>query len=331
MILAGDIGGTKTLLALERAGPGIPERLFEARYPSAAFASFDDLLAQFLREAGLDSAIEAACLAVAGPVEAGRRARITNLPWALDADALAARFGIPHVLLMNDFAAIGHALDALPAGSFVTLRQGRPQTDAPRLIVGAGTGLGVCIVTRRADGLHVQATEGGHAGFSPANEAEVRLLEHVAAREGRCAREHLLSGSGIFRIFGFVREVERLEPGEALRAALGECEDPAAAITRFALEGCDEAAHRTLALFVEIYGSQVGDIALGLVPRGGIYIAGGIAPRILPLLTDGRFLEALCRKPPMEALLAELPVHVVIDTDAGLSGALLVAHGLRTA
>ncbi|MEJ2060409.1 MAG: glucokinase [Gammaproteobacteria bacterium] len=313
-VLAADVGGTKTLLNVAEIVDGLPRTLHQERLPSSDYERFEDLLAAFFEQTGAEPHdIAAACLAVAGPVSDGR-ARLTNLPWSLESGTLTAALGGATVELVNDFAAIAYALPHLGPQELRTL-QGAAQ-GGPRLIVGAGTGLGVC--TMSADG-EVMPGEGGHAGFAPADEQQARLWTFVQSREGRCTREHLLSGHGIARIYAFLHQELDHDPDEALTALGGG--DPAAHITQRADTGSDKVARETLRLFARIYGSQAGDLALGLLPRGGVYIAGGIAPRILPFLTDGGLLDAFLDKPPMRAPLENTPLHVILDPEVGLKGA----------
>ncbi len=320
-VLAADIGGTKTLIALGRQERGRLHLDTPQRFESAAFPDFETLARTFLKHEGVDpTRISSACLAIAGPVEGDaerQQARLTNLPWQLDSASLADSLGIARVVLINDFEGVAHSVDDLPASSLATLQAGEPDPAGPRLVVGAGTGLGVCAVC--ANGAGLLPGEGGHAGFSPSDAQQIRLWQFVTREEGRCTREHLLSGRGIARIAAFL-QTEGHAPGPALADAMAEG-DPAAALSRFALRGDEPLARETLRLFVRLYGAQTGDLALGVLPTGGVYLAGGIAPRILPLLQNGDFIAAFCRKPPMSHLLARLPVKVINEPNAGLMGA----------
>ncbi|MDD3518544.1 MAG: glucokinase [Chromatiales bacterium] len=327
-VLAGDVGGTKTLLTLAERGPdGRPRVLAEQRYVSGEHADFTALVRDFLTHNEAD-AIDAACFAVAGPVERGRDgvgARLTNLPWRLSEGALARDLGIAGVALINDFEGIAHSLGALGPDDLVTLQAGTPEPGGVRLVAGAGTGLGICAICPGSD-VRTLPTEGGHAGFAPADAREARLWAFIAAREGRCTREHLLTGRGIARILNFIAADEGLLPGEALVAAMQQ-EDPAAAISRFGLAGDDDAAQATLDLFCRIYAGQLGDLALSFLPRGGLYVAGGIAPRLIERIRRPAFLDAFNAKPPMQAVVRAIPLHVITETRAGLIGAAMQALG----
>lgn len=334
IVLAGDIGGTKCLLRLARvhaAGNGPHETLYEQRYTSAEFTRFEDLVRRFLHEAHSREPIAAACLAVAGPVEGAdghRRARLTNLPWVLDNELLAEEFEIARVDIVNDFAAIAYSLPLLREDELATLQAGRHVAGAPVLIAGAGTGLGVCALC--PEGELVMATEGGHAGFAPTDAQQCRLLAFVSAREGRCTREHLLSGRGLVRILEFLEQDGGHPRSEALAQAMAEG-DPAAAVSEFGLCGRDGLASQALGLFAHIYGSQLGDLALTFLARGGVYVAGGIAPKILPLLRGPEFLAAFLDKAPMRHVVEVMPVHVILNPATGLLGAVGRAAALGRA
>ncbi|OBS10148.1 glucokinase [Acidihalobacter prosperus] len=331
-LLAGDIGGTKTFLVLARFDEeGGMERLHEARYPSAAHADLAPMVSDFLATAPSGpQRIDAACFALAGPVQdqgGHQQARLTNLPWQLDSERLGRVLDIPYVALINDFAGIGHGLPTLSPDALATLQAGLPDPAAPRLVVGAGTGLGVCTLCPVGNGPpRLLAAEAGHANFAPADARQLRLAEHVLAREGRCTREHLLSGAGLRRVYEFVCAEAHRPPGPALAAG-----DPPAAIAGAALADTDPLAADALSLFVAIYAGQTADLALAVLPFGGVYLAGGIAPKILPRLRQPDVVAAFTDRPPMQALLDAMPLHVVLDEHAGLAGALEYARRLAAA
>ena len=299
MLLAGDIGGTKALLALVDQGA----IRFERRYACSDHESFRAMLERFRAEAG-EPAIERACLGVAGPVENGR-AQLTNLPWAIDARDI----GIPNARLMNDFEVSAFALDGLAAEDLVTLQQGSPIDTAPRVLLGAGTGLGVAIVLGRGRDFRVLAGEGGHAAFAPADAVQDELLRLLRAQFGRVEIEHVVSGPGLERIY----------------AALRGPSASAAEIARAAIEGGDPLALQALDVFLACYGAVAGDFALGVLARGGVYIAGGIAPRIRPRLAAGGFLAAFNAKGAFARQAQACPVHVVTNERLGLLGAAAAA------
>ncbi len=311
MILAGDIGGTKTLLAAFDGDRCLVRR----RYDSRAFARFDDLLDEFLGAAGLSgTAFGSACFGVAGPV-LDQRASLTNLPWQIDAARLAATHGLGSVSLLNDFEAAAHGVDALAPEALATLQRGAFDPDRPRVLIGAGTGLGAAYLI---DG-RVIAGEAGHAGFAPADSQQARLADWLRRQLGRVEVEHVLSGTGLARIGHFVLQADSSPPDRALHCALAAAE-PARAVTALALEG-DAAALAAVDLFLRCYGAVAGDHALVVLARGGVYLAGGIAPALLPLLAGGALVEAFNDKGRFAPITRTCPIHVVTDPDIGLLGA----------
>lgn len=323
MILAADIGGTKTLLALfERQDLLRP--VFERRFDSHGYAGFGPLVAGFLDEAraslGAAASIEAACLGVAGPVT-GARVQVTNLPWTLDAADLARRLGLASVRLLNDFAAIVHGLDAIDEQGLATLQAGEPIAGAPRVVLGAGTGLGIAYAfASRGDGYRPLPGEGGHAAFAPADDLQIGLWRYLHERVGRVTLEHVISGTGLLRIYDFLLQRGTRPESAPLRAELSETGAPAA-ITRHALEHGDALASEALDLFIACYGAAAGDHALNILARGGVYVAGGIAPKILKRLAAGGFVAAFNDKAGFSEHARRMPVHVVVNERAGLLGA----------
>lgn len=318
--VCGDIGGTKTLLQVARTHNGQIQVLHRQQYDSQAFPDFADVLRDFLGKAAIAGAPpSAACLAVAGPVVA-QRARLTNLPWQMDAAAIAAEFSIPAVKLINDFAAVALGVEALSASDLVTLQAGTPQAKESglRVVLGAGTGMGVAWLAWQ-DGRAVPLpTEAGHMDFAPANELQVRLLEHLRDKYGHVSVERVLSGSGLTDMFNF------------LQASLGKASglvpanldgDSGAAVTELALNRRHPLALKALDLFIEIYGAYAGNLALAGLCRGGVYVAGGIAPKIIGKLQEGGFIKAFCDKGRFSSLMGEIPVHVVMNPEVGLLGA----------
>lgn len=320
MLLAGDIGGTKALLAL--SGPDAI--WFERRYASREFASFDALLARFRADAqaalGAAPEIERACLGVAGPVTGGR-VKLTNLAWEIDASEL----GIPDTRLLNDFAASAHGLHALGTQDLTTLQAGSALAGAPRLLIGAGTGLGVAFVAGSGRDMHVITGEGGHAAFAPADELQDALLRHLHSALGRVELEHVISGAGLARIYAFLRDRGHCAGGEATQAALAGA-DPAPVIVAAALECGDSLALAALDLFIACYGAAAGDYALAVLARGGAYLTGGVAAKILPRLRAGGFVAAFNAKGAFASTVRNCPVHVVTNERLGLLGAVTAAN-----
>lgn len=320
IILAGDIGGTKTLLRLAEAGG---ETVAGLRFDSRGHAGLDQIIAEFLRDhAGHE--IAGACFGVAGPVEGGK-ANITNLPWQIDAAAIAAEFRIPQVRLINDFQAVAYGIEALDDGDLATLQAGVPVEGGVRAVIGAGTGLGEGFMTWQGGYYEAFPSEGSHADFAPTDALQIGLLRYLAGRHGHVSYERLLSGPGLVNIFEFLRDSAGRQPIPELQAAM-EASDRAAAISHCALAGKDELAAAALELFVRIYGAEAGNLALKLLARGGVYVAGGIAPQIIDKLKEGQFMRAFADKGRFAGLLATIPVHVVLNPEVGLLGAVRVAE-----
>lgn len=323
-VIGCDLGGTHTRLRLAHCRAGGCETRFERDYDSRAHAGLEPILTDFLQRAGVvPDAVTAACIAVAGPVDCRadlQRAQVTNLPWQLDSRELSRQTGIARVRLINDFEAAGYAVPTLDKGDMVVLQAGEARAGAPRAIIGAGTGLGQAILVPMDAAFCVLPTEGGHADFAPVDEEQIDLLRFVQHERGRASCEDVLSGPGLVRVHRFCCEHHGLEPSAPLRQAMAQA-DAAAAISRFALAGEDQSAARALDLFVRIYGGQAGNFALNCLPRGGLYIAGGIAPKIVARLRDGAFMEAFANKGKMAALMTQFPVRVITNTRVGLQGA----------
>lgn len=308
MILGGDIGGTKTLLALADEGGIVHER----RFPSRDWGDFSALLRAFLDDAGCAANIAAACFGVAGPV-LDERARLTYLPWTVDGPALARFFGIDRVRVVNDFAAAAQGVAALRPEQLATLQEGRPQPGAPRLLIGAGTGLGVAALLPEGAGWRTVGGEGGHIGFSPADEAQLAVWRHLARPGGRVTAENVVSGPGLAAIYASLAKVS--PGGTAL-------EDPAGIV---AAADANPLARQAVDLFVAAYGAFAGDLALLFMARGGVYLGGGIAPKLLDRLRQGGFVRAFGARGAHAGLMADFPVRVVLEERLGLLGALAIA------
>lgn len=320
--LAGDIGGTKTLLQIFRAGQE-REPLLRKSYPSADYSGLLEIIDAFLCEAGARD-IASACFALAGPV-AGRVVRLTNLPWEVDADLLAAHFAIAQVELINDFEAVGLGVVALDSADMLILQAGDAQTHGVQVVVGAGTGLGVAWLSWRDDCYAVHASEGGHIDFAPSDELQYALLCNLQQRYGHVSYERIVSGPGLVEIFEFLRDTQHMVPSAELIAAM-HAGDGAAAIARFAAGHNEPIAMQALGLFMKIYGAFVGNIALAALPRGGIYVAGGIAAKIAVQLQDSDFMAAFLDKGRFNGLLATMPLSVVMNPQIGLLGASRLAQ-----
>lgn len=324
-VIGGDLGGTTTRLRLAHcdARTGCETR-FEHDYASADYPHLLPLLKRFLSDAGVaPDTVAAACIAVAGPIRGtaeGQEVKVTNLPWHLDSADLARQSGINRVLLINDFEAVGYGIPTLGPEDLATLQAGRPCAGAPRGVLGAGTGLGQTILTPVEGGYSVWPTEGGHVDFAPVDDEQIALLRFLQPQLGRVCCEHLLSGSGLVRIHAFCCAYHGHVPSASLNERMARG-DPAAAISESALDGSDTGATAALHLFTKLYGAQAGNFALSCLCRDGLYVAGGIAPKILPRLREGPFLDAFGDKGKMAGLMATIPVHVVTNTRVGLQGA----------
>jgi len=327
MLLCGDIGGTNTRLALFRREPALePTRI--ATYPNAHAAGLGDLLATFL---GADtSPIEAACFGIAGPVLGGR-VETTNLPWVIDAEEVGGRLGGAPVFLLNDLEALAYGVAALRDDATVILNPGTAVPTGTIAIIAAGTGLGEGGLVWDGRRHVAIPSEGGHADFGPRSEREIALLRYLLGRYEHVSYERMVSGPGLAHLFEFLRDVERREVPPALAAAL-DTPDAPAAITKAALAaGGPAIAAAALDMFVSIYGAEAGNLALKLKATGGVYVGGGIAPKILPKLTDGTFRTAFLAKGRFADMLASIPVRVVTDDRIALFGAAREADArLRT-
>jgi glucokinase len=321
-VLGADVGATNTRLALADVRDGRLAIAAERRYVNAEFGDFGRLIQAFVGEARVtteaDNRIDAACLGVAGPVE-GRRVKLTNLPWALDADELARALGGARVTLVNDFHAAASGIDALDARDRVALQPGEPLAHGTQVVIGAGSGLGVALRVWTGTRHEVVPGEGGHIGFAPADAVQAALAEWLRARLARVIVEHVVSGPGLVRIHAFLCE---------RHGVLAAPIDDPARIARAALGGEDPLAAEALDLFIACYGAVAGDYALAANARGGVFVAGGIAPKILTRLRAGGFVRAFTDKGVHAALAAKFPVHIVTNEGLGLLGALAVAaHG----
>ena len=313
IFLAADIGGTQARLLLGQSDGDGWKPLRRQTLPSHDYPDFDTLLSDFLHPGERP---QVACIALAGPVD-GQRVQMTNLPWQLDAGELAGRFGLRRVRLLNDFAAQAHGVALLGDADLCTLQPGIPAADGVRALLGAGTGLGVALLAGTPEQPLVLPSQGGHVDFAPQDEQQLELWQCLHAHYGRVSLELLLSGHGLERLYRFIAGM----PVDAPSAP------SAAEIDRAAMAG-EPRACATLELFARLYASAAGNLALTGLAMGGVYLCGGIAPKILPFLQRPAILEAFCAKPPMRELLERTPLHVVLDEFLGLRGAAQVAARL---
>ncbi|MBX3274135.1 MAG: glucokinase [Sandaracinaceae bacterium] len=316
-ILVGDIGGTKTLLALyEGARAAELRETRRERYENASSDGLAPILADFVASG---EPIDAAVLGVAGPVE-DDVCNATNLPWVIDARRLAAQLAIPRAALINDFEAVALGLDALPSSALEVLQDRPADPGAPRAVLGAGTGLGEAILVPTGGALpRVLPTEGGHVDFAPRDEVEIDLLRFAQARFPRVCVERLVSGPGIAVVYDHIVASGAAPASPSVPDATSG-DDRSAAISRAAAAG-EEAAGLAIRRFVSLYGAEAGNFALKCLPFGGLYVAGGIAPRMIEALRAGGFIEAFRAKGRMAPLLDRVRVSVVLDPAVGLLGA----------
>jgi len=329
LILAGDIGGTKTLLQIANFDGNNKSILDEKRYVSADYADLTDMVKEFLE--GITQThgkvnLQGACFGIAGPVS-GRQGWVTNLPWELDADKMETALGIPKVRLINDFAAVGYGLEALGADDLVELQTGQPASQAPCVLIGAGTGLGQGILVWQDDHYEVMASEGGHCDFAPVDGEQQELLTWLIEKFGHVSYERVCCGRGLVNIYDFLTTKHPDKVTNEMKASMAEG-DPAAAVSIAGLKGSDELATQAMHLFAKIYGQQAGNLALTCMAGGGVYIAGGIAPKVIDKLKDGTLITAFNAKGRMKKLTEVMPVHVVINPNVGLLGAALAASRL---
>jgi glucokinase len=328
MILAGDVGGTKVNLGLFESRDGHVKLARESSFPSRRYVSLQDIVRAFLADAGAP-AIESACFGIAGPVRRDR-VQLTNLPWKIEAAELSAELKIGAVHLINDLEANSYGLAELPPTDFSVLNPGEPGATGNAAIIAAGTGLGEAGLYWDGEDFHPFACEGGHSDFAPQNKVDAELFEYLAGRFGRVSWERVLSGVGLFHIYEFLRDTKRGDEPELLAGAITQS-DPAAVITKAAMDGSSSRCVQALDMFVSYYGAEAGNLGLKMMATGGIYLGGGIAPRILSRLQQGGFLAAFTDKAPMQALVKAMPVRVILNPNAPLLGAAhYAAFGART-
>lgn len=313
-LIAGDIGGTKVLLQVVDLVAGHRSVGPERRFESGAYATFDALLAEFVRETS-PGQVDAACFAVAGPVFENH-AEVTNLGWTMSAQALGEAFSIPNVALINDFFAVALGVPLLASTDLVSLNAGTRVANAPIGILGAGTGLGEAILVHDGAKYNVVPSEGGHADFAPQDEEQTRLFLALLKKYGHVSWERLLSGMGLVNIDNFLRGVDR-PYDERIPIEIASLADSG-----------DEIANRTFATFVDIYGAEAGNLALRVLARGGIYLAGGIAAKNLRHFTTGRFVEAFLRKGRFTDVMRAIPIDIIANANVGLTGAAEAARRL---
>jgi len=321
MILAGDIGGTKAQLALFPDGSGARQPSLEERLPTNGSPSLDGLLRGFLERTGARPS--RIVLGIAGPV-ADNRCTTTNLPWQVDGESLTRELRAP-VTLLNDLEATGWGLATLGREDLLGLQAGSAAR-GNRALIAAGTGLGEAILHWNGSTWHPMASEGGHTDFGPRDEVEDELLGWLRGRHGHVSYERILSGPGLADLYRFFRETRRGDEPATVAALFDAANEPAAVVTETALDGSCERAGLVLEKFVEIYGAEAGNLALKALALGGLYVGGGIAPRLVSVLTRGRFVKAFGDKGRLSPVIARIPVSVVLDPKTAVWGAAAFAR-----
>ncbi len=318
MLLAGDIGGTKTVLAVYAAETGPHVQVAQNTYPSAHYPSLEAMVQEFLQTVNLP--IDSACFAVAGPVVSGR-AHITNLPWEIDAHQMQSTFGWRHVSLMNDLEAVAYAIPILPPADVSPISVGKPVSGGSIAVLAPGTGLGEAYLTFEQGKYVAHPSEGSHTDFAPHNPLQLGLLQYMWEKKGfeHVSFEWVCSGIGIPNLYAYLKDSGFAEEPAWLAQALVDADDQTPVIFNNASK-CD-LCRLTLELFVAILGAEAGNQALKVMATGGIYLGGGIPPRILPELHKPAFLEALRSKGRFRELLTDIPVYVILNPRAGMIGA----------
>jgi glucokinase len=317
-VLAADVGGTKTIVSRARVAGGRIVRGEIERFASRDHDGLGSILADYATRHDVRGL--PACFGVAGPVRDGRCVA-TNLPWVIEADALRDALGLGPTTLCNDFEAAAHGLDALDADQIAVLQEGVVDATAPRALLGAGTGLGEALVLPEpGGGWRVVPGEGGHADFAPRDAVQDEVLRRLRAVHGRVCWERVLSGSGLAAVYRCLRDMGGAE-SPAVRAALDATDDPAAVVGRFGTAGDDALCAQALDVFLDVYGTEAGNMALRHLARGGVYLAGGIAAKVMPRIARGGLLAAFRAKGRMSPIVAEVRLAVVLDPALGLLGA----------
>lgn len=319
MLLAGDIGGTKTLLGLFRRAAERPVPIATREFTTLNYASLGAMVREFLAEQPVDG-IESAAFGVAGVVR-DEVARLTNVPWVVNAAEIVSEFKVRSVALLNDLQAMAYAVPVLAGKELATLQEGAAEPDGNAALIAAGTGLGEALL-HNVNGRFVPSpSEGGHADFAPRTPREIELLIELTRTYGRADYESVASGIGLINLFRFTHKTRC--------PVVGEPEDPSSippAMTASAMAGQCPSCVEAVDLFISVYGAEAGNLALRSVATAGVYVGGGIAPKLLTTLESGRFMDAFRNKPPMADLLATIPVHVILNSRSGVLGAAVYAN-----
>ena len=318
MILAGEIGATRTRLAAFETEGNKLQRVIEKIYMSQEHEGLPQIIADFILTEGIP--VHSACFGVAGPVRGGR-SKISNLPWTIDSRELAKQLKVNQVGLLNDLEAYAYGIDALESKDFVTLSEGLAEAEGNRAVISARTGLGVAGLYWDGYRHHPFACEGGHADFSPRNDLEIELLSYLLKKYGRVSCERILSGPGIKNIYDFLRDTRKAEEPDWLNKQMADASDPPAVISQLAQRKQAAICEQTMSIFVSVYGAETGNCALHFLSTGGIFIGGSIAARNLASMKNPIFMQSFMDKGRMEPLLKDMPVKIVLNDDSGIIGA----------
>jgi glucokinase len=329
MILAGDVGGTKIDLALCRFDHGQLQTVHEHKFHARDFSGLGQVVEAFLDECkqttGESPDVLAACFGVPGPVRNGRL-RLTNLPWILDSSQLVIELKIKHVFLINDLEANGYGIAELAPEQILVLSKGDPAAEGNRGLIAAGTGLGEAILVWNGQTHQPIASEGGHSDFAARNEEEIALLRYLQkAVGGRVSSERVISGLGLANVYTFCRDVKGLPEPAWLKDRM-RTEDPNAVIGELGESGASDLCVETLNIFISAYGAEAGNLALKILSVGGMYVGGGIAPKLLKKMQDGTFMKAFTDKGRLSDLLVQMPVRLILESRAALIGAAAYAE-----
>lgn len=319
MILAGEIGATRTRLAAFQAEGNKLELLVEKTYASQHYSGLLEIISSFVNAEGIP--VHNACFGVAGPVRAGK-SKISNLPWTIDSRELSLQLKLSSVGLINDLEAYAYGIDALESDDFVTLSEGLGENaEGNRVVISARTGLGIAGLYWDGFRHHPFPCEGGHSDFAPNGDLEAELRRYLHAKYKHVSCERVLSGPGVKNIYDFLRDTKKMEEPRWLQKRMSEAPDPPALISQLALENSAPICSEALRIFVGVYGSETGNCALNFLATGGAFIGGSIAAKIVPLMRDDVFMQAFLDKGRMASLLSDIPVKIIVNDNCGITGA----------
>jgi glucokinase len=332
MILAGDVGGTKVHLALYKFEQGVLQHVRDQKFPATQYPDLQTVVREFLSVKADPSQdpsrpIVAACFGVPGPAR-NNVVRLTNLPWTLDSHQLSRDLGIEHLFLINDLEANGYGIAELTPEQILVLSQGDTGQVGNRALIAAGTGLGEAFLIWNGKSYIPMASEGGHTDFGPRSDLEIELWRYLRADpeiNGHVSWERVCSGIALKKIYSFLRDVKKMEESPSLRQRMLQ-KDPNSVIGECGESGESELCVKALDMFVSAYGAEAGNLALKVLAHGGVYVGGGIAPKILKKMQDGNFMRAFCDKGRMHDLVAQMPVRIILESRAALMGAAAYAE-----